>query len=390
MEQTDRRIRFRTAIGAEGSVLQTKGMVVQMFCDRNVPCYFLGANSAQGFVSRFDALYDPGSDWRAVILKGGPGSGKSTLMKSAAKAMLEHGQQAELVYCSSDPSSLDAVIFPQLHFCIADGTAPHVIEPKYPGACETLLNPGDCWDGDALFLRRKEIFSLCASIAQQHRRAQRYLNAAGSLLAENRRLAQESLDGAALEAYARRLGKRLFPKRSAQRGSETPRFLSGFTPDGCICFWETVTCCAETVTAVEDEYGAAAPLLLSSLRESALAAGYDVVACLCPLFPEKLDALIVPKAGLAFVTANRFLKPQLDVARTVHARRFFGESIAQHRQKMRFGRRAAAALIDEANASLWQARHLHDGLEAIYKQAMDFDRLNAMTQALIGQLAERL
>lgn len=362
-----------------------------MFCDRNVPCFFLGANSAQGFVSRFDALYDPQSDWRAVILKGGPGSGKSTLMKSVAGSLLEQGEETELIYCSSDPASLDAVVFPRIRFCIADGTAPHVLEPQYPGACESLLDPGGCWDSDALFLQRKEIFSLCAKIAQQHRRAGRYLNAAGSLLGENRRLALESLDTAALESYAKRLGRRSFPKRRSQRGTEKPRFLSGFTPDGCICFWNTVSCYAKTVTAVEDEYGAAAPILLSALRDSALAAGYDVIACYCPLFPfDKLDALLIPELELAFVTVNRFLKPEIDLARTVHTRRFLKESIAAHRQKMRFGRRAAAELIGEAVASLRQARRIHDSLEAIYQKAMDFDRLTRMTGALTNRILERL
>lgn len=366
-------------------------MVIKMFCNRNVPCFFLGANSSQGFASRFDALYDPEGDWRAVILKGGPGSGKSTLMKSVAKTVLEHGEETELIYCSSDPESLDAVIFPRMHMCIADGTAPHVLEPKHPGACETLLNPGDCWDSDALFLQRKAIFSLCTRISQQHRRAQRYLNAAGSLLAENRKLALESLNVEALNAYAKRLGRRLFPRHHTQPGTEKPRFLSGFTPDGCVCFWETLSCYAQTVTAVEDEYGAASPILLAALRDSALRAGYDVISCYCPLFPfDKLDALIIPELSLAFVTVNHFLKPEVDTVRTIHTRRFLGDTIAAHRQRMRFGRRAAAELIDEAVASLWQARHIHDDLEAIYKRAMDFDRLTRVTEALTAQILERL
>ena len=362
-----------------------------MFCNRNVPCFFLGANSSQGFASRFDALYEPESDWRAVILKGGPGSGKSTLMKSVVKSVLEHGEEAELIYCSSDPESLDAVIFPRAHLCIADGTAPHVLEPKHPGACETLLNPGDCWDSDALFLQRKFIFSLCARISQQHRRALRYLNAAGSLLAENRKLALEALNTDALNSYAKRLGRRLFPRHSALPGKEKSRFLSGFTPDGCICFWDTLSCYAETVTAVEDEYGAAAPILLSSLRDSAIHAGYEVITCYCPLFPfDKLDALIVPELSIAFVTVNHFLKPEIDIDRTIHTRRFLSDSLSAHRQRMRFGRRAASELIDEAVASLWQSRHIHADLESIYKKSMDFSKLTRITESLTEQILEQL
>ena len=120
MNQTDtlRRIQPCAFTAGEGteSASQTKGMVVKMVYDRNVPCIFLGANSAQCFASRFEALYDSQSDLRAFILKGGPGSGKSTLMKSVAKSLLERGEETELIYCSSDPVSLDAVIFPRVRF----------------------------------------------------------------------------------------------------------------------------------------------------------------------------------------------------------------------------------------------------------------------------------
>ena len=43
---------------------------------------FLGANTPKGFVSLFDELYNPYDNTDAYIIKGGPGTGKSTLMKS--------------------------------------------------------------------------------------------------------------------------------------------------------------------------------------------------------------------------------------------------------------------------------------------------------------------
>ena len=47
--------------------------------------YFLGCNSAEGFVSLFNELYDPYDGWTLYIIKGGPGTGKSTLMKNLCK-----------------------------------------------------------------------------------------------------------------------------------------------------------------------------------------------------------------------------------------------------------------------------------------------------------------
>ena len=88
------------------------------------PRFFLGANCPDGFISRFDHLYDPENGWFAYILKGGPGTGKSTLMRRAAEHALGQGVQVEMIHCSSDPDGLDAVIFPDYKACIVDGTAP--------------------------------------------------------------------------------------------------------------------------------------------------------------------------------------------------------------------------------------------------------------------------
>ena len=44
--------------------------------------FFLGSNSPQGFVSRFDQLDCGDPQWHTFIIKGGPGCGKSTFMKT--------------------------------------------------------------------------------------------------------------------------------------------------------------------------------------------------------------------------------------------------------------------------------------------------------------------
>lgn len=87
--------------------------------------FFLGANTPQGFVSRFDQLADASDGWRSFILKGGPGTGKSTLMKRVAKNVEEHCPLVEIIHCSSDVDSLDGVIAPAIKTSVADGTAPH-------------------------------------------------------------------------------------------------------------------------------------------------------------------------------------------------------------------------------------------------------------------------
>ena len=51
----------------------------------NTMSSFLGGNTPCGFVSFFDELYNPYEKHRALIIKGGPGTGKSGIMKTVAK-----------------------------------------------------------------------------------------------------------------------------------------------------------------------------------------------------------------------------------------------------------------------------------------------------------------
>lgn len=74
--------------------------------------FFLGANSSQGFVSFFsNATSDPAIAHNYVF-KGGPGCGKSTAMRRMVDEAAQRGLRREIIYCSSDPGSLDGALFP--------------------------------------------------------------------------------------------------------------------------------------------------------------------------------------------------------------------------------------------------------------------------------------
>lgn len=87
--------------------------------------FFLGANSADGFCSLYDQLGREEDTYDLIILKGGPGVGKSTFMKYIGAQAEEKGLDVEYIRCSGDPKSLDAVLLPALQTAVVDGTAPH-------------------------------------------------------------------------------------------------------------------------------------------------------------------------------------------------------------------------------------------------------------------------
>lgn len=86
--------------------------------------YFLGGNTPAGFYSLYHQLSDPARMRALYIIKSGPGSGKSSLMRRVERRLQTAGLETEEVLCSGDPDSLDAVIVPALRAAIVDGTAP--------------------------------------------------------------------------------------------------------------------------------------------------------------------------------------------------------------------------------------------------------------------------
>ena len=65
--------------------------------------FFIGANTARGFVNDADDIFSGLK--KLYILKGGPGTGKSTWMKRAAEKAEKAGYPVERYFCSSDSSS---------------------------------------------------------------------------------------------------------------------------------------------------------------------------------------------------------------------------------------------------------------------------------------------
>ena len=52
-----------------------------------------------------------------------------------------------------------------------DGTAPHVIEPKAPGAVDEYINLGEAWDARALAIHKNTILRLTNQISQSFNKA---------------------------------------------------------------------------------------------------------------------------------------------------------------------------------------------------------------------------
>lgn len=351
----------------------------------NTMSSFLGGNTPCGFVSFFDELYNPYEKHRALIIKGGPGTGKSGIMKTVAKKAEEKGYSTEYIYCASDPKSLDGVIIPELKLAIADGTSPHVIEPVFPGAAEKIINTGDCWDDQKLFSKGDEIRRLTLENSLHHRRSSAYLSAAGKLKEENSRAIDPFINREKIYSYALRFVNRELPEISKTPGRKKRRFLSAITPEGKVFLSDSVKKQAHRIIGVEDEFSDCAALLIDRIGELAVKRGYDVYFCYCPMSPKgECEHIIIPSASLALISEKSTHNTNLEYDRVLHSRRFLYEGTEKHKKRLSLNRRLQNELLNESIECLKKAKQVHDDLEKIYIDAMDFDTLGKTAQKIIN------
>ncbi len=91
---------------------------------------FFGAGTPSGALDYIDSL--TGGLAKRYLLKGRPGTGKSTLLKKLADASSMRGLDIELYHCAFDSNSLDMILWPELDLCLFDSTAPHLYQPSRP------------------------------------------------------------------------------------------------------------------------------------------------------------------------------------------------------------------------------------------------------------------
>ena len=342
--------------------------------------YFFASNSADGFVSFFNTCYNPLDGWRCAIIKGGPGSGKSSFMKK----LLKHSENPTLCYCGSDPDSLDAVLIPEKKLAILDGTAPHTQEPLFPGVSEEILNFGEYWNETQIRENRDEIIALTLKNKAEQAAASEYLKAAGLMLRKSLNFVKNYTNIKKCKKAAVTLAKK-YIKSDGAKADTKHRFLGGVTPKGVVYFSDTILLESDTQIIISDTSGAVADIILKTLTDYALEKNHGIILLHNPLLPEILDGVIIPSLKLSFIREYDFLKLPLKTRR-IHETRFINKNcLSEVKSELKRNKKEATRLLNLGIATLKKAKTLHDDLEQFYVKAMDFLKLEKLSEAFIKE-----
>ncbi len=336
--------------------------------------FFLGANSNIGFKSYFEQLQ--GQDLQLLILKGGAGSGKSSLMKRVLKFADARAHEIELIPCASDPHSLDAVIDHTQKFAIMDGTAPHVTDPHLAGVNSHIMYTGDLWDMRKLRSKKEEITPLAEKISDCHKGATSYIKSAAALLCENMSYAEKFIDREKADSFAHKIMNEAFSKDT---GCEKTRLLSAVSVGEIVFFDKTAFSLCDKVYVLCDKFGAAADYILSKIRLFSREENQEVIYCPCSIIDGKCDHLLFPKSGVAIVTQNSFL--EFTGGENIDADRFYKTLPLKPHLEKRLS--LAKEILPNAAECVKEAKTLHDDLEKYYIDAMDFSGMDALLSKIL-------
>jgi len=342
----------------------------------SAPTYFAAANSGSGFRCFYDSVFRDVR--RLYIIKGGPGTGKSRFMREAAGEALRRGERAELILCSSDPASLDGVIFPDRQIALADGTAPHVLEPVFPGSREELVNLGQFWKSDRLREQHDFLAGLAGQKAGHYAAAYRYLAAARSLEEEADALLAPAILQDKLDSAAARLIRTLPAPRAHRRDL---RLTAAYSMDGPVRL-DTLAALPGRKLILRDRCGIA-HRFFAALEQQLAHRGANRLLSLDPLDPGRIDGIYFPDEAFALF-AGEADQPE---GRPLSTDRFLDrQKLAACRERLRFCRKCAAAMTEAACTSLAGAKEAHFALEKAYAAAMDFKKKEDFTRKFIAKL----
>ncbi|GAW32944.1 hypothetical protein JDF658_27090 [Carboxydocella sp. JDF658] len=330
---------------------------------------------------------------RIFVIKGGPGVGKSTFMRRIGEAMLEQGYEVEFHCCSSDNNSLDGVVIPALRIALLDGTAPHGVDPKNPGAVDEIIHLGDHWQEDMLRANKTAIMESNARVGRLFVIAYQALAEAKIVLDEWESYLQESQNFPQVNRLTLKLEEEIFADIKPQfiRPAKIRRlFASAITPLGPVNSWDTLLIGVDKIFVLQGDPGTGKSTLIERLLTRAQLLGLDCQAYHCSFDPTKLDGIIIPALKVAVINGNIPSDLQLPATATIY-------NLNDYLNRQRLS--LYTTEIDSVKGRFWtsfyravkyikEAKAEHDRMETYYIPAMDFTAINQRREEILNRILQ--
>lgn len=333
---------------------------------------FAGGNTAKGFNSCFNYVFNPDELNHIYILKGGPGVGKSSFMKKFATEMINNNYSVEYVHCSSDNESLDGIIITDLKVAFVDGTAPHTLDPTIPGAVDEIINLGAFLDNQQLEKHKHQIIQINQNKSRLYKSAYRYLQAAGIISEEINSIYDQFINiNKFKEMTNEAIDKMFHNKIDLKKTSKIKKlYLEAYTANGYINHAKSLYQNKRTWVVIGENLNYTSDFL-NKIAEEAIKRGYDVELYLRPLCPDKLQHVFIPEMNLVVTSSDSYVTNGFEEVYDLH-NIMDTDNLRTHISEIENNLHMHELLIKNALEKLSETKKYHELLEVFYINSMDF------------------
>ncbi len=337
--------------------------------------FFAAANGYSGFRSYFPEIFSSKDFVRVFVLKGGPGTGKSSILRKIAEYGAKNGYSCQTILCSSDPHSLDGVIIEKRgkRFAALDGTAPHTRDAEIPGAIDEIVNLGENWSSDTLVSGRGLITELGEKKKAHYQKAYSHLHQAGRIRAVANELQSSHIRRESLTNDAKSMAEELAPHE--ERGKEAIRLCDSFGRFGLFSL-DTIEDSAARSIKIKDK-GQVSYVFMSELycvlRKNRIA---------MTVYPDVFDGERIRSLHLhgsdTFITVSNAADSDVDTEKYLTSDT--APELCKKAEELH------SLLLKEAKGHFTFASDLHFELEKIYTGAMNFTANDSFVEKIIDKI----
>ncbi len=345
--------------------------------------FFASANGFNGFKSYFNEIFNPCNLTKLFILKGGPGTGKSTILKKIGKFANENNLNYEIFRCSSDPNSLDGIIIKSNESSVAviDGTAPHQMDTVIPGAFDELINLGAAWNSKELNKEMEEIKSLNILKSQAYQNAYNYLSISSvfnkKIKAEIKKIFNYNL--------AEEKCKNIIQLYQEDKGKVDIRLISSFSKNG----YERNNCFEKVFKekyTVKNTYGSAS-LFLSILTENLKKHKISFINIPSPLDENEIEGIYLNEYATLIISE----KNTENCINNIDTSEFINLNLIKNKEKeLNIFEEHLKLYMNLAKDELCSASKYHFELEKIYTPKMNFSIIESIYDDLLQKIKNTL
>ncbi|AQS60112.1 PRK06851 family protein [Desulforamulus ferrireducens] len=360
---------------------------------------FPGGNTAQGFFSYYQYMIEPNAT-RIFCIKGGPGVGKSTFMRYIGEQMVERGYDIEHHCCSSDNGSLDGVVIPAIKVALLDGTAPHVVDPKNPGAVDEIIHLGDYWQEDKLRANKEAILKSNRRVGRLFKIAYHQLAEAKTIKDELDSYYAEAINMGGVHGIIHNIAEDILEDvmedgqlQFATEPKDRHLFATAFTPQGQTHHLETILADLEKLYFITGEASAIGSQVVGTLAKAMHIHGLDTEVYHCAFEPTAVDLVIMPALKIGImkdIPGIDFKLQDISGLRKIKIRdlnQYLDQSVlAVYDKEIKCARERLHSALCRAIGYIAAAKAEHDIMEQYYIPAMDFEAINAKRGEILARI----